>query len=410
MIFVIAAAAVLLAVFVVLLPGHGQAVSVPFTPVTLAAATDLHYIAPELTDGGASFTRTLESGDGKAMAYCEEITEAFVSQVIEKKPDALILSGDLTFNGARASHEALAAKLRLIEDAGIPVLVIPGNHDLNNQMAAAFKGVSYTLVPSTDARQFAAIYGDYGYNEALARDSSSLSYVCELSPGLRVLMLDVNTKDAPGALTDETFHWVQRQLKAARRAGVRVLAVSHQTLLTHNSLISYGFVMEKAERLLSLYEQSGVLCNLSGHMHLQHIARSQGGLTEYATSALLTSPCQYAILELEPSKIKYHTEQTSFPHAAEAEEFFRASSRRMALESMPDADDELIRFFTDVNSAYFAGRMDSFSWDDDLYKKISAKDPYLGFYLKSILTDGFQNHTERQQTPVTEDGQGSGSD
>ena len=161
-----------------LFPGQKQAQAQDrsFVPLTLAAATDLHYIAPELTDGGECFTRLVENADGKAMAYCEEITDAFVSQVTGEKPDALILTGDLTFNGAKASHEALAAKLSFIENAGIPVLVIPGNHDLNSTMAASFQGRSYTLVDSVDAGQFAEIYGDFGYREALARDKASLSY------------------------------------------------------------------------------------------------------------------------------------------------------------------------------------------------------------------------------------------
>lgn len=36
---------------------------------TLIVATDLHYIAPELTDHGAYFTRVIEQSDGKVMQY-----------------------------------------------------------------------------------------------------------------------------------------------------------------------------------------------------------------------------------------------------------------------------------------------------------------------------------------------------
>ena len=74
-------------------------------PVTLLVATDLHYLAPELTDHGPCFERSITHGDGKVMAYSEELVEAFVTQVIDRHPDALILSGDLSFNGARKSHE-----------------------------------------------------------------------------------------------------------------------------------------------------------------------------------------------------------------------------------------------------------------------------------------------------------------
>ena len=383
-----------------LFPGQKQAQAQDrsFVPLTLAAATDLHYIAPELTDGGECFTRLVENADGKAMAYCEEITDAFISQVTGEKPDALILTGDLTFNGAKASHEALAAKLSFIENAGIPVLVIPGNHDLNSTMAASFQGRSYTLVESVEAGQFAEIYGDFGYREALARDKASLSYVYELSPGLRILMLDVNTKEAPGTLTDDTFQWVRQQLKAARQAGDLVLAASHQTLLTHNRLFSDGYVIGNGSRLLELYEEYGVLCNLSGHIHIQHIAQSQKGLTEFVTSSLITSPCQYGILKVDPNELDYHTDRISFSHAAEAEQFFRDTAWRMASQLLPDAEDELYSHFTNLSVAYFSGRLDTHLKDEALFKDICARDPFIGFYLQSILEDGFQDHTQRKVT------------
>lgn len=68
---------------------------------TLFLATDLHYISPRLTDNGERFTRVIESGDGKFMSHSEELLNGFVDEVIEKRPDALILAGDITFNGAK---------------------------------------------------------------------------------------------------------------------------------------------------------------------------------------------------------------------------------------------------------------------------------------------------------------------
>ena len=85
---------------------------------TICVATDIHYIAPELTDGGKYFTELIENADGKFMQYCEEITDSFVKEMITIKPEVVILSGDLTFNGAKASHEGLAQKLKSVEDAG----------------------------------------------------------------------------------------------------------------------------------------------------------------------------------------------------------------------------------------------------------------------------------------------------
>ena len=181
--------------------------------IKLAVATDLHYLAPQLYDNGAFYTVMIENADGKAMKYIEELTEAFVSQIIESGPDALILSGDLSFNGERESHLMLAEKLRRVEDAGIPVLVIPGNHDLDSSKAAAFIGDGYSRADSVNMREFEEIYADLGFNQALSRDEDSLSYIAEVTPELRVLMVDVNTQDEPGFLDESTLNWINEQLK-----------------------------------------------------------------------------------------------------------------------------------------------------------------------------------------------------
>ena len=96
-------------------------------PTKILVATDIHYLSPSLNDHGACFEKTILNGDGKALAYIDELTDAFVEQVIREKPAALILSGDLTLNGEKQSHLDLAQKLRSITDCGIPVLVLPAN-------------------------------------------------------------------------------------------------------------------------------------------------------------------------------------------------------------------------------------------------------------------------------------------
>ena len=102
-------------------------------PVKFMIATDLHYISPSLLGDGSFFTPSSEKrNDGKVVPYVSALTDAFLEEVKEKKPRALILSGDLTLNGAKASHEELAEKLLSVKSEGIDVLVIPGNHDVSS--------------------------------------------------------------------------------------------------------------------------------------------------------------------------------------------------------------------------------------------------------------------------------------
>ncbi|MFR4122904.1 MAG: metallophosphoesterase family protein, partial [Clostridium sp.] len=102
--------------------------------------TDIHYLADSLTDKGEEFQYMVEHGDGKLTNYVWEITDAAFEQVEALSPDVIILSGDLTLNGEKESHKELAKKLEQVEKDGIQVVVIPGNHDINNRNAASFDG------------------------------------------------------------------------------------------------------------------------------------------------------------------------------------------------------------------------------------------------------------------------------
>ncbi len=379
--------------------------------VRVIVATDLHYLAPELTDNGPFFRRLIEQGDGKVMAYSEELIEAFVQQVIDRKPDALILSGDLTFSGERASHKALAEKLQRVEQTGIDVLVIPGNHDLNSGSAVRFAGEGYERVDSVTSQDFAHIYRLFGFDDALSRDEPSLSYVFEVNDRLRVLMVDVNTAGASNRVTAKTAAWIGAQLADAKEAGCRIIAVSHQNLLEHSSLLSAGFTIGNAEALRALYADSPVLCNLSGHIHMQHTAQSDEGLWDIATSSLAVSPNQYAVLTLSKDGLSYQTEAVDVSTWARAqalddpnllnfadyaETFFKDTARRQALAAISqDGNPErLADFFAEINAAYFAGRMDRFAPDEQLLSRWQQQSAFLALYIDSIVQEEPRNHCE----------------
>lgn len=73
--------------------------------LSMVVTTDVHYFAPSLTDNGKAFEKYVAAGDGKQLAYSDEITDAFLADVEAKKTDVLIISGDLTNNGEKTSHE-----------------------------------------------------------------------------------------------------------------------------------------------------------------------------------------------------------------------------------------------------------------------------------------------------------------
>ena len=271
----------------------------------IVTATDLHYLSPELTDHGETFWQVMNNGDGKVTEYCEELVDAFLAEMIVLQPEALILTGDISFNGERASHESLAIKLRQLEDAGIPVFVLPGNHDVYRGTSASFFGDGYELVPSVTGEKFSRIYGAFGFDEALSRDKDSLSYMAQMNESTRLLMLDANTFHDYCSLSKTTLTWAEEQLTEAKEAGMRVLAACHQNLYQH-SVFRGGYMLDCSEELHELLERYEVSLMLSGHMHIQHI-RTEGTVTEIATSPLTMSACRYGLVHLEGERIRYET-------------------------------------------------------------------------------------------------------
>lgn len=270
-------------------------------------ATDTHLLSNNINDKGAAFSKAIESGDGTQLYYSNEIFSAFADGVIEEKPDYLIISGDLTYNGSRASHEDVVKQLKYIEDNGIEVFVIPGNHDINNPWAREFKGSETSRVRSVNPEEFVELYSDFGYGEAFLKDKNSLSYVATPSEDLWILMLDTtmhsNNKDYPvtnGMLKSETLDWIDKCSSMAKENGAEVLTVMHHNLYNHSSLLNRGFTLDNSSKVLSTFKENDLDLVLSGHIHIQDIKTDdENEVYDIATSSLIAYPVQYGKLIYE---------------------------------------------------------------------------------------------------------------
>ncbi len=290
----------------------------------LIQMTDIHYLASSLTDRGAAFQQMVEHGDGKLTNYIWEITDAALEQMEELNPDVLILSGDLTLNGERESHVELAKRLRQVERRGIPVVVIPGNHDINNFQACGFEGEGRYPAAVTSPEEFAELYEEFGYGEASSRDVFSLSYTYDLDPGLRLLMLD-SCQYSPrnrvgGMIKPETYEWIAQQLEKAWEDEVVLLPVAHHNLLDESKVYVADCTIEHSEELIDMLESENIPLFLSGHLHVQHYMQNQDiGIYEIVTSSLATPPCQYGVLEYrEGDSFSYYTRRTDVERWARA--------------------------------------------------------------------------------------------
>ena len=278
--------------------------------------TDIHYFSDSLTDGGLRFQEMVEYGDGKVVTYIDQITDAFLDEVVKLRPDVLVLSGDLTLNGEKASHKDLAEKLHRVENNGIPVLVIPGNHDINNRQAARYEGEERFPAEYTTPEEFRQIYQAFGYDEAASEDPNSLSYLYELDENTWLLMID-SCQYSPvnkvgGMIKTETYDWIDDQLEKAWEDGVILLPVAHHNLLDESKIYVEDCTIEHSEELVDRLEEEDIPLFLSGHLHVQHYMRDEEdrGIYEIVTSSLSTPPCQYGVLEYRDDEtFSYHTQK-----------------------------------------------------------------------------------------------------
>jgi len=92
-------------------------------PLRIAQVTDCHLPAdPERTYRGIDPRRNLES---------------IMEKVAARRPDLLLLSGDLSEDGSRESYRVLRSIFGSLQ---VPLLALPGNHDDPERLAEYFPG------------------------------------------------------------------------------------------------------------------------------------------------------------------------------------------------------------------------------------------------------------------------------
>lgn len=287
--------------------------------LTFFVTTDWHYLSNNLTDNGEAFQTFIKSGDGKQLQDMDTIIEAFSNQIAVELPEVLLVSGDLTSNGEKQSHEDVAKKLNQIEKYGTSVYVIPGNHDIDNPWAREFKGEKQYKVDTVSATEFSQIYSDFGYKESISLDPSSLSYLATPSEDVWLLMLDTNqynenaTKGYPeisGEISDNTLTWIKACFDFAEEKGATIIPVIHHNLIDHNEALSHGYTLNNNLKISDLLQTYQTPLVLSGHIHAQDISSVKtdyGKMYDIATSALSVYPQQYGVLSYSKSSLDYQT-------------------------------------------------------------------------------------------------------
>lgn len=361
------------------------------TAVKLMVASDLHYLSPTLTDNGERFQAVMAAGDSKVTEYSEEIVDTLIQKAEEEKPDALLVSGDLTFNGEWISLNELKDKFTALEDEGIPVLVIPGNHDIDYPYAYGYDGADYYPVQDISQADFMSMMGAFGYDDAQLRDSSSFSYCTHVTNSLWLLFLDANTEADPGELSKETLTFAEDVLKQAAAEGATVIPVTHQNVLPPSDLFSRGFVINNSDEVKKLFKKYNISLCLSGHAHLQHTSE-EDGLTQIITESLSVYPLQYGILTVSGNNWHYENRELGI-RKEESKQRFDANTLSQVdgvLERLNLSENEkkaMEDIAVTANEAFFSGKQETLSKDDPAYQLWVkyAPDSFWTSYLSSIV-------------------------
>jgi hypothetical protein len=167
------------------------------------------------------------------------------------------------------------------------------------------------------AADFASIYGDFGYEDAIYRDENSLSYICQPTEKIWILGIDAcryaeNDEIAivGGKIKPETMYWIKEKMAEANEKGVTVLAMMHHGILQHyygQEQLDPGYLVENWSGMAEALMQTGIKLVFTGHYHANDISQMAIGkntLSDVETGSLVTPPSPYRIMILDDNFIK----------------------------------------------------------------------------------------------------------
>ena len=287
-----------------------------------AVVSDIHVMAPSLLIREGKAFYDYVAHDRKMLKESPALMEEITERLLQTHPQFILITGDLTKDGEAVSHRYLVDHyLNRFRQAGIKVLVIPGNHDVNNPHAVSFDGEEKARVQTVSPEEFADCYSDYGYRDALARDPYSLSYVTAISDSLRILAIDAckyeendfakNTCVTGGRIKPETMEFIRKQVKEAQAKGVRLITMMHHGLIQHwkwQDKVMKEYLVDDWKKQAKAFAHSGIEVVFTGHFHAQDIVK-RGPVYDIETGSTVTYPSPYRLVTLDGNRMTIRTER-----------------------------------------------------------------------------------------------------
>jgi 3',5'-cyclic AMP phosphodiesterase CpdA len=240
-------------------------------------------------------TRILHVSDLHFGARDDPVLEQALGRVIERvSPELMVASGDLTHRGRRDEHVRAATFLRRF---GLPLLVIPGNHDIPFSFPARFtrpwrefEREWQTTEPLYDAPAVHAV----GVNSVRPWRHQSGG----VSDAQLLRVAEKLSRAAPGALRIVALHhqmigapWRSRKKPVARRNHVLARLVDSGAELILGGHIHQGAVSERHEFEVITGDARGVVVSIApglGQPRPQRHGEARGCVVYTADDATIT--------------------------------------------------------------------------------------------------------------------------
>lgn len=261
--------------------------------IRFGVISDIHYLAPSLKDIGGEEWESFVQNKHKEYNIIDSLLDNALDGVLRnarKNGETYVLiPGDLTKDGELESHKALAKKLEKFEkDSGISVLVVPGNHDINNSNAVTYENGTKEKAEKTSPEQFREIYKNLGFDLADTffvpeedNKGGMLSYAATLGD-YRLIAIDSciysndngatdNEHETAGNLSDDLLEWIVAESEKAEDKGLTVVGMQHHNLIPHNDIEEATFapfVVNDWLRVADTYADAGMHFVFTGHLHV----------------------------------------------------------------------------------------------------------------------------------------------
>lgn len=267
--------------------------------------------------------------------HLEKVAEGVVSLASARKPDLVVISGDLTIRAKRRQFEDARRFVERIETAsGAPTLSVPGNHDV-----PLYRFWERAFAP----------YGAY-----------QRYFSPQLEPELEddeMVVIGINSAhgwtEKDGRITRRRLAELDRRLAQVPAEKAKVMVVHHE--LAPAPRFDSLRVMSGAAEAVDLFTRHGVELVLSGHLHQAFLASSEAyypsgrppvlilhaGTTTSSRgrgSEVGLNSCNWIVIDRETvlwRHLGWHPETERF--VAWSEQRFRRHPRR--LDGLPEGTD-----------------------------------------------------------------------